>query len=269
MRGVRPILRWAGSKQSSLDALASFFTEGSRYLEPFCGSAALFFRLNPRQAVLSDLNKDLISFYTIAAEKPEEVYDLAVSFRRTADHYYRLRAEFNTATDTVRKAALFFYLNKNCFNGLFRTSRSGTFNVPFSPSRTGEYVCKTQFVARVEQLRTARLECADFESSITQHCRRHDFVFLDPPYSAASRYPFREYYPGCFSKADTDRLLNVLDLIEARRAQFVLTFSNAIDWDIASRGWHALAIRTRRNIAGFAGARKYVEDVIVTNIRAL
>jgi DNA adenine methylase len=262
-----PLLRWAGSKRSSIGALARYFPSPlGTYLEPFCGSASLFFHLTPNRSVLSDLNPALIDFYRALKRNPGEVYDRAVALPRTKNKYYELRDRFNHESDPLWKASLFYYLNKNCFNGLYRTSRVGTFNVPFSKSRTGNYLPRDEFLRAAKLLRRARFECGDFEASVRANCQRGDFVFLDPPYSEARRYPFREYYPGCFSQSDMDRLMDVLAFIEAKEAHFVLTFSSRLKPEV-KKGWLLRKIRTRRNIAGFAGARRYVNDIVISNAR--
>jgi DNA adenine methylase len=260
------LLRWAGSKRSSLPILSAYCSTGrNRYVEPFCGSAALFFHLRPERALLSDINDHLINFYSVLKHSAAEVYDYAVSIPRDAQTFYRTRADFNESKDPFIRACLFYYLNKNCFNGLFRTSKLGHFNVPFSPSRTGEYPPKTAFLEAADAIRSATFVCADFETVLFEHCRQGDFVFLDPPYSAATRYPFREYFPGCFMASDIGRLIRVLDILDARGVTFLATFSSSFVDDVAERCWQIDLIRTRRNISGFAGARKYVNDIVVTN----
>jgi DNA adenine methylase len=194
------------------------------------------------------------------------VYRIATKIPRNETTYYRKRDTFNQERDPLKRAALFYYLNKNCFNGLYRTSRSGNFNVPFSPSRTGNYPALLEFENVARLLRHARFECCDFETLVKRHCQPGDFFFLDPPYSDSSRYPFREYFPGCFSFDDVPRLERVLDLIQKRGGLFVLTFSDRLNFKFKAKGWQMHRIRTRRNIGGFASSRKFVEDIVLTNV---
>src|ERR1700738_1413710 len=119
-------IRWAGSKRSSIPILSQFFPPDiNRYVEPFCGSAALFFHLAPQRAVLSDLNHELISFYKSMKREPATVFKIATAIPRTERAYYKSRDAFNGETNPLRRAGLFYYLNKNCFNGLYRTSKAG------------------------------------------------------------------------------------------------------------------------------------------------
>jgi DNA adenine methylase len=266
-----PLIRWAGSKRSSLSKLVRF-TEGwptTRYIEPFCGSAALHFHLGCRKAILADINHHLINFYQALRVQPADVYWRAVNIPRTKRSYYRARKEFNTTTEPLTKASLFYYLNKNCFNGLFRTSKVGDFNVPFSQKRIGEYPSVEVFLKSASLLKSAKIVCADFETVLLRNARAGDLVFLDPPYSTAKRYPFREYFPGCFAEADIERLINVLNVLDDRGAHFILTFSQDLDQLYSFRGWHTYSVRTRRNISGFASHRKFVQDIVVTNRRAV
>lgn len=267
MSATAPLIRWAGSKRSSLDVLARFakIDARTRYIEPFCGSAALYFRFGYRKAILADINHHLINFYQMVQTNPREVYRCATAIPRTKRSYYRARTEFNATEDRLAQASLFYYLNKNCFNGLFRTSRAGDFNVPFSQARVGEYPAIETFLHSAGNLRSAKVVCADFETLLLKNARAGDLVFLDPPYSTAKRYPFREYFPGCFAEHDIERLVNVLNILDDRGVHFVLTFSENLRKAYDFNGWHTLTVRTRRNISGFASHRKYVRDIIVTN----
>ena len=129
MHAGLPILRWAGSKRSSAsEVLKLFDSSAKRYLEPFCGSAAIYFKISVQEAILSDINHHLINFYKIVRERAGEVHDYVVRLSRDSDTYYRSREEFNNTADLFLNACLFYYLNKNCFNGLFRTAKNGHFN---------------------------------------------------------------------------------------------------------------------------------------------
>jgi DNA adenine methylase len=126
-----PLLRWAGSKRATAGALAEYWEDDcQRYIEPFCGSAALFFRIAPKKAVLGDINIDLISFYETVSSRAPQVYKIFAGFPRDRTTYYRLRDDYPKVKSQTRRAAIFYYLNKNCFNGLYRTNKRGHFNVP-------------------------------------------------------------------------------------------------------------------------------------------
>jgi DNA adenine methylase len=139
-RGHGPsFLRWAGSKRKSLSLLCRAYTDPKlQYVEPFAGSAALFFALKPRAAILGDLNGHLINALRAVQDQPKEVHRLLEAIPRDADSYYEVRSEFNELKPFgLHAAALFIYLNRNCFNGLWRTNQSGFFNVPYGGSEMG------------------------------------------------------------------------------------------------------------------------------------
>jgi DNA adenine methylase len=269
MIAASPLLRWAGSKRNYLHTLKKFTSHSpKRYLEPFCGSASLFFELAPKKSVLADINRPLIAFYRGVQRDAGGVYDAVLRLARDKETYYEVRNSFKTEVDAVTRAAYFYYLNKNCFNGLYRTSKEGTFNVPFSESRTGRYPPKEVFVEMCSRLNGAQLVCADFERVIRDHARSGDLIYLDPPYSSIGRYPFREYFPGCFSVGDVERMSTLLDYIDGMNASFILTYSSGLAIDIKRKGWRRFDFVTRRNIAGNPGTRREVTDILVTNIRS-
>ena len=262
----KSIIRWAGSKRASVEVLLKIFgVDYDRYVEPFCGSASLFFNMTDQQALLSDINEELINFYRAAQRDAGSLYDRVIKIPRTKRAYYKARDEFNECDDVFKRAYLFYYLNKNCFNGLFRTAKNGNFNVPFSKARVGRYPDKKEFVVSAQSLKRAKFLCGDFETVLMRHVRRGDLVYLDPPYSAAKRYPFREYFPGCFSFQDIPRLTTTLEKLDNRGIEFVLSFSRQLERSLVRKHWSIVPIRTRRNISGFANARTYVDDIIVTN----
>jgi DNA adenine methylase len=206
-----PLLRWAGSKRATAGSLANYWRPQFRkYIEPFCGSAALFFKISPDKAVLGDVNGELISFYQTVASQPLEVYRKFLGFPRRRDFYYRLRQQYQDVADRTTKSAIFYYLNKNCFNGLYRTNKRGAFNVPFSDSRVGRYPSEQEFLQSCELLSRARFRCGDFVDVVASTVRENDFVYLDPPYASSGRKPFREYHPYSFSVDDIERLGKLL-----------------------------------------------------------
>jgi DNA adenine methylase len=141
VRGApQPILRWAGSKKRSLSHLLQCAPETfNKYVEPFAGSACLFFNLSPKSAVLGDTNPHLMEFYDVATRHGARVYNDFARIERTADAYYEIRGLYPLETSALRRASYFLFLNRNCFNGIFRVNRQGNFNVPFSNSRVPQY----------------------------------------------------------------------------------------------------------------------------------
>jgi len=207
-----PILRWAGGKTRLLDDIVSRVPVGyRRYLEPFCGGGAVFFRIAPPRAIVSDSSVELIEFYRELARDPVAVCrELGLLIVRTPlAAYYDVRAAWNaerTAWPAARRAATFLYLNKSCYNGLWRVNSRGEFNVPrgkFGPGGAGDpgYPSLGDFLAASAALRRAEICCEDY-AVIFDRAERGDFVYVDPPYPPASKTAnFVGYAAGGFDEA--------------------------------------------------------------------
>ena len=143
---TKPFLRWAGSKRSLLPELLASVPQGYRsYIEPFAGSACLFFALKPRRAVLGDINNELMRAYAVVAKHPRQVARAVQRIPNTEHSYLRLRAMNVEALDPLARTARFVYLNRHCFNAVYRTDRQGVFNVPRG-TRTGELPPESVFL---------------------------------------------------------------------------------------------------------------------------
>jgi DNA adenine methylase len=266
-RRLRPLLRWAGSKRQLLAPLRDTLpSPGYVYVEPFCGSAALFFQTLPQKAVLADINLDLINFYQSCQSAPTQLFEISKRLRRTQSTYYYIRSAINRTPFDTQRAAYFYYLNRNCFNGLYRTNKKGEFNVPFSRSRTGRMLSKQDFIAAASLLRGAKLSTADFEVTIEREKGPNAFFFLDPPYAIARRQPFAEYGEVSFSTKDLARLMGCLEAIDDSGGRFALTYDSRLGHLFALRKpWRQRKLTVRRNISGFAGARRNAIEILTTN----
>lgn len=262
-----PLLRWAGSKRAKASYLAEYWQpEFTKYIEPFCGSAALFFKIAPAKAILSDINGELINFYKAVTSDPAIVYRKFSSFSRDRETYYRLRKQYPRLSSRTSRAAVFYYLNKNCFNGLYRTNRAGGFNVPYSDKRVGRYPSKEEFIASCDQLTSAKFRCGDFAEIVGSNVTVGDFVYLDPPYASEGRIPFREYGPDSFSVNDIHRLIELLNHIDNRGAKFVLSYAQNPEIQAMAKRWNRSTYQVRRHIAGFSDSRRMATEQVITNI---
>jgi DNA adenine methylase len=168
----QPIIRWAGSKRKLLSHLCEADPrQFGTYYEPFFGSGCLFFALKPNIAVLGDINPALISFYSEVRLKAAEVWSSAIRYRRDSDSYYALRRRFLAEVQPTRRAAMFLYLNRFCFNAIFRTNRKNEFNVPFG-TRSGSFPRRKDFAAAGFLLRSATLMCRSYPktSCLSNRC---------------------------------------------------------------------------------------------------
>ncbi len=298
---VGPLLKWAGGKRQLLPQLRRFYPAAfGRYIEPFFGSGAVFFdlfasgRLRGHPAILTDANADLIGCYEAVRDASDAVADaldtLAESHARDERaHYYAVRdARFNPLRDARRTpdggiaytpdlAAMFIYLNRTGFNGLFRVNGRGAFNVPL-----GRYdrpnICDRAKLARVARALAApgvQLERRSFESAM-EIAADGDFLYFDPPYAPVSHSSnFTSYTANGFS-ADDQRHLQRLVIAAARRGCHVL-LSNSTAADVVAlydtkaaraAGLRALVVPARRALNSNTARRGPVNELLLTNVSA-
>ena len=260
----RPFLRWAGSKRKQLARLASFWSSNhKRYVEPFAGSACLFFAIEPEFAVLGDSNKELIEVYRVVRDDPERLYQRLCRIRRDLKTYLRWRHLRPESLDSGTRAVRFLYLNRNCFNGIYRTNREGKFNVPIG-TRLGSYPSKADFIKCSTLLQRAKLIPADFAKTLTL-ITAGDFVYLDPPYAVTSRRIFTEYGKNTFNTSDIQRLSTGLKWIEKQKADFLVSYADCTEARALAREWYSQRLPIKRHVAGFAGDRKNAYEWLISN----
>jgi len=258
-------LRWAGSKRQHVPFLRHCWTKGrySRYVEPFAGSAAAFFAIAPHEALLSDINRDLIQTYRTVRRAPTSVYQHLSSFPTGKDAYYHVRSM--QPRSSVTKAARFIYLNRFCFNGLYRTNMLGHFNVPYGAPKTPNIPGPGHFVACARLLGRATLMAGDFRTPL-EKVKQGDFVYLDPPYAVSRRRVFIQYAKDHFSTLDLGDLSAWLREIDRRKASFVLSYADSREARSAFPGWNTRRFAVRRNVAGFSNARRNHYELFLSNI---
>jgi DNA adenine methylase len=293
---TRPLLKWAGGKRQLLPALREHYpTTFDRYVEPFLGSGAVFFdlfstgRLDGRVARLADSNPDLIGCYRAVRDEPDAVIAALAALEREhrargTDCYYEVRDErFNPArlrgsdpqgVYAPALAAMFIYLNRTGFNGLFRLNRHGGFNVP-AGRYTDPKICDphhVRAVARALGTPGVTLECVSFDQALSD-ADAGDFIYCDPPYAPVSKTAyFAHYTAGGFSEADHRQLLAALVAGGRRGATVLLSNSSA---PVMVKAYTAPPVRdaglvvhrvpARRAINSRAGLRGPVDELILTN----
>lgn len=262
---MKSIVRWAGSKRRLLPEIrrvvpSTFVT----YIEAFAGSACLFFDLKPERAILSDLNAELITTFREVRHNPERVLSSFRRFRKGERAYYSVRSITPKTLSDAGIAARFLYLNRFCFNGIYRTNVNGEFNVPYGPPTKPLVLFESDVIAASEILAGAELLAGDFQRTIDL-VERGDFVYLDPPYVLDERRVFSEYLPGSFTKADLERLGEALATIDRRGATFVLSYADSAEARRLIRPWYGRRIWAQRHIAGFTGARRRDREILASN----
>jgi DNA adenine methylase len=263
-----PILRWAGSKKRSLPKILPYLPqEYDRYIEVFAGSACLFFRIAQHRAIIADNNVELMRFYTTISVHPKRVYQRFLSIPRTEQAYYTIRSLFGHERGDITRAAHFLYMNRNCFNGIYRTNNKGKFNVPFASRRVPYYPTEQDIVEAAALLSHATITCDDFEAVCNQNVRKGDFVYLDPPYYVPSKRVFREYSSAPFSRADFDRLQRTLNDIDRKGAYFLLSYPTCHLATALVGRCNDTAINVRRTIAGAVSSRGRTRESLIYNYR--
>jgi DNA adenine methylase len=206
----RPFLKWAGGKSRLIPQYQPYLPKNYQtYYEPFLGGGALFFHLQPQKAILTDINFDLITTYCCVRDRVEELIALLQEHKskHNRDYYYAVRGK--TVDDELEQAARFIYLNKTCYNGLYRVNSQGKFNVPL-----GKYInpniCQADLLrAASAVLSTSEIKQADFTQVLNYATSRDDFVFFDPPYYPISTTSyFTGYSQNSFGEKDQERLRN-------------------------------------------------------------
>ena len=259
-------LRWAGSKRQLLGKMSVDFPQGPfRYIEPFAGSACLFFHLEPAEAILGDLNSDLIRTLRAVQRDVSLVLECLRRLRKGKASYYSLRRVNPGTLSDAESAARFIFLNHYCFNGIFRTNSAGQFNVPYGPPKNGSPVNEERIVRAARGLQKATLYNGDFSETLA-HARPGDFVYLDPPYAVESRRVFSHYIPGTFSKVDLHRLGEALETLDSKGAQFLISYGDSPEARRLLKPWRPRRIWTRRNVAGFVGDRRGAYELLATNL---
>ena len=223
---IPPFLKWAGGKRWFADRCLHLIPSGfNRYIEPFLGSGAMFFALRPKDALLSDLNPDLINCYEAIRTRPARIEALLAQHheKHSEDHYYATRAE--KPSDPIEMAAWFIYLNRTCWNGLYRVNLNNEFNVPLGTKTnvtlpTDDFALMSRVLARVEIVQQ------DFEATMNA-AEAGDFVFVDPPYTVKHNLNgFLKYNDKIFSWSDQLRLRDAVRRAAARGAMTLVTNAN-------------------------------------------
>ncbi len=268
---VRPFLRWIGGKTKSipflLNHLPNNFKPENTYYEPFLGAASLFLCLSPKSAVLSDKNRDLIECYIAIKERPELVsrYLSPLKKNTSKDYYNSVRKKYNKLNISISKSAMFIYLNKTCFNGIWRVNLNGEFNVPYGYKEPPVLPTKEHILQISRRLSNTILLHMDYQDAV-KDAGKGDFIYFDPPYPPLnSTSNFTQYTKERFSFEDHKKLFQVAKLLSARGCNVLISNSNTefirslykkhfIIHELELRRW----IRTD-------GVRYIIKEVAITN----
>lgn len=265
---IVPFLKWPGGKRWLAKKYKEYFPkEYNMYIEPFLGSGAVFFSLQPKEAILSDINKELINLYVIMRDNPKELKGQLVYHqeRHTKEHYYKIRDVM--LTDNLKCAGRLLYLNRACYNGMYRVNKQGKFNVPIGTKNNFTYDID-QFDQYADCLKHATLICGDFYEIINK-AKKNDFIFADPPYATSGKANFTKYNDELFVWQDQLRLHEALVNAKARGAKIVLTnvYCKEIIEMYKNDGFYVHILQRSSNIAGQADKRGKVKELMITSNR--
>lgn len=263
-----PFLKWPGGKRWFVSKYYNLFpSEYNRYIEPFIGGGSIFFSLLPNNAIISDINPELINLYTVMRDDPEGLKNSLLYHQQNhcQEYYYRVREV--VPCDHVQKAGRFLYLNRTCFNGMYRVNQLGMFNVPIGTKDNCVYDIE-MFETYSQALQTVEILVSDF-SPVIHRAEVGDFVFVDPPYTIAhNQNSFIKYNEKLFTWADQERLLE--DLCQAR-AQGAIIFATNANYSLLrnmyiERGFYTTTIKRYSSISGKPDKRGTQEELLITSI---
>jgi len=267
---IRPFLRWAGGKQRIVNFLLPFVPNKNifkNYYEPFLGGGALFFTIQPKNALISDINSELIYCYQQVKKDPESVFCFLRKYARNDSpvFFYKVRAMPVHDMAPQDRAARFIYLNKAAFNGIYRVNKTGDFNVPYGPSFNGPAIpSKEVLMLGAKCLRKAKILAGDFEE-ILADASADDFVYLDPPYPPRSDTAFFTHYSADrFGWEEQVRVAKMFSELSSRGCLVML--SNAYQKKIVNlyEQFHIFRLNVIRWL-GSNGDRFKVREIVVTN----
>ncbi len=265
-RPATPFLKWAGGKAALLPELLKHVPGRlRRYHEPFVGGGALFFATAPRRAILSDLNGELIHCWQQVRDGAAGVLEALSEHVYRRDHFERVRALDPLRLPPAGRAARFIYLNKTCFNGLWRVNRAGRFNVPFGRYRNPSFHDPALLLRASRALRGVEVLHAPFEIAL-QRTLPGDFVYLDPPYDPVSETAsFTGYTRDAFGWEDQERLAAACAALDRRGVRFLLSNSATPRVRRLYRSFEQRLVSAPRHISCKGEGRGHVDELLVFN----
>lgn len=262
---TKPVLKWAGGKSQLLGEIVPRMPESySNYIEPFFGSGAVYFAIAPGSAIIADSNPELINLYRVIATDVENLINLLSTYKNTEEQFYNVRSVDWKELDPLEAAARTIYLNKTCFNGLYRVNKKGLFNTPYANNKRTVFCDPTEIRKAAVLLASAEIICGDYHDVLMEHAQEDSFVFLDPPYIPISKYAdFKRYTKEQFGEEDQRKLSEDVKTLHKRGCKVMLTNSNHPLVHELYKDFKIEVFQTRRMINKNANNRTG-EDVIVT-----
>ncbi|APM39564.1 DNA adenine methylase [Clostridium kluyveri] len=270
---VEPVVKWAGGKRQLLPELKKYIPKNiSTYYEPFLGGAAVLFDIQPKKAVVSDINEELINLYMAIRDNVDELIEDLKEHKNTPDYFYKIRGldretSIYSKLTKVERASRIHYLNKTCYNGLFRVNMAGQFNSPFgnykNPNITNEITIRA--VSKYLNEANIKLKCCDYEETL-KSIRKGAFIYFDPPYDPVSNSSnFTGYAKEGFNRDEQWRLRSVCDKLNSKGIKFLLSNSSTDFILDLYKDYNIKIIQAKRFINSNGNKRGEINEVLVRN----
>ena len=271
---VVPFLKWAGGKRQLMPEIRKMLPRGVAnhpYYEPFIGGGALFFELLPKRAVINDYNEELINVYTVIRDNPSELIEDLKRHKNTAEYFYKIRAIdrqplFSNLT-RIERASRIIYLNKTCYNGLYRVNNAGEFNSPFGRYKNPNIVNEPVIKAVSKYLNSSQIQISSCDYAlILKDIPTDSFVYLDPPYHPISESSsFTGYVQGGWDEGDQLRLRDVCNRLRDNGIKFLLS-NSASDFirEIYS-DYNIHIVQAKRSVNSNSSRRGQVDEFLIRN----
>lgn len=270
---VAPVVKWVGGKRQLLNEITPLLPKRiTSYCEPFLGGGAVLFSIRPSKAIVNDLNGDLMAVYETIRDDPESLIEDLKKHENTAEYFYALRdmdrdKSIYQSMTKVERASRLLYLNKTCFNGLFRVNSAGEFNSPFghykNPNIVNEPVLRA--VSQYFASSSIAFYSKDF-AEILDMVGKGSFVYLDPPYDPVSdTASFTGYHKDGFDKKEQTRLKQSCDELTKRGVKFMLSNSATDFIKDLYKDYYITIVKAKRAINSDASKRGAIEEVLIRN----
>lgn len=270
---VTPVLKWVGGKRQLLPEIKKYIPKRyTTYYEPFLGGGAVLFELQPKKAIVNDLNTELINVYRIIKDSPYELINELKKFKNDEETFYAIRnidrnKEKFEKLNPIQKAARIIYLNKTCFNGLYRVNSSGEFNSPFGRYKNPNIVNDKTILAVNKYFNTNEItfKNTDFEESLSD-ISKGSFVYLDPPYDPVSKTSnFTGYNQGGFGDEEQIRIKTMCDKLTKKGIKFLLSNSATSFIKELYKDYTIEIVNAKRCVNSRADKRGEIEEVLIRN----
>ncbi len=269
---VAPFLKWVGGKRQIMPAIEQHLPKVIKsYIEPFIGGGAVFFHLQPKNAIINDFNAELVNVYHVIKNDIENLILDLQKHKNEPQYFYKIRALDRTKEfanlSSVERASRIIYLNKTCYNGLYRVNNSGEFNSPFGKYKNPNIVNDSTLRAVNFYLNSnnIRIENTDYET-ILKEADKNSFVYLDPPYYPISESSnFTGYVQGGWDESDQIRLKEACDLLNQRKIKFLQSNSCTDFIKELYIDYHIHTIKANRAINSDGEKRGEVEELLIKN----